>query len=414
MMTRCFYRIFTLAWLLFPALAQAEAIGTVVEVEGQASIARGSAAGMPVKIEDTVELGDLITTGPKSRLFILLADNTEWTLSENTKFRVDEYVFNPDDNTDNKARYSALEGGFHYISGLVAKKANPDVTITSVAGTIGIRGTDLMVAPDADGSVDVYVQEGAVDVSGGGATARLAQGQGTLVQRRGAAPLRPDAWKKERLPRMLGVLTLARQAEMPARIAKMQPRQVAMREKFRARAAERLQQRRGGEPGKRQQKIDQWRDKFKGGREQRLEQREEKFEKRGERRGMLDERQQKIEQLRQQYAGGGQAATPAAAAGKEAIGQRAGKMEERRETMQQQVEERKAAIADRKEQLQERRAEIGEKRAEIKDAVADKKEQLQDRRERLRAHRDKKDGDAAEADDTPEKRRWRALQNRQK
>ncbi|MDF3023645.1 MAG: toxins-related Ca2+-binding protein [Alphaproteobacteria bacterium] len=238
---RIFAAFFAVLVLLFPGLAKADTIGTVVEIEGTATISRGGGAPFALKLNDTVGMGDILATGEKSRLFVLLADNTEWTLAENSRFRVDEYLFDSEDTTSNKARYSVLQGGFRYVSGLVAKKENPDVSINSPAGTIGIRGTDITVAPDTDGSYDVYVDDGTIDVASGGGNTRLQRGQGTMIAKRGAAPLAPKDWKQGRLQRLREHLKLARGGEIRGRIQQMQPKQMELRKKLR----ERLQERKG-------------------------------------------------------------------------------------------------------------------------------------------------------------------------
>ncbi len=251
--------------IFFPATSYADPIGTVVEIEGTASVSRAGGTPFALKLDDTVELGDVLATGEKSRLFILLADNTEWTLSENSRFKVDEYVFDSEDNTSNRARYSVLQGGFRYVSGLVAKKENPDVGIDSPAGTIGIRGTDITVAPDTDGSYDVYVDDGTIDVSSGSSKTTLKRGQGTMIAKRGAAPLAAGEWKQGRLARLRDALKLKHEGSLRERIQKMQPRQMEMREKLRTK----LMQKRG--PNK---------EKLKEQREQKQELRKEKAEKR--------------------------------------------------------------------------------------------------------------------------------------
>lgn len=264
--------IFAVLVLLFTGNAHADTIGTVVEVEGAATITKAGRAAAAAKVNDTVEIGDVLSTDAKSRLFILLADNTEWTLSENTRFRVDNYTFDSEDNTDNKAGYSIIQGGFRYVSGLVAKKTNPDIIIHSPAGTIGIRGTDITVAPDTDGSYDVYVDEGAIDVNTEGGTQRLQRGQGTMVPKRGAAPLAPKDWQQGRLSRLRSALVLAREGDVRGRIRQLQPQQVKLRQKLR----EAIQQKRGPKIEEkkelRQEKLEQ--------RNPQLNERQEQFEKR--------------------------------------------------------------------------------------------------------------------------------------
>lgn len=166
-------------------------IGTVLEVQGQVTVtdATGSRAAA---LNSDIHMNDVVTTGPASHVYILLIDNTQWTLAENSKFRVDDFVFDQNDKADNMARYSVLQGAFNYVSGLVAKKANPDVNIATPVGSIGIRGTDFWGGP-IDGQYGVMVNEGRVDLTTQAGAVSVAQGQGTTVANRYSKPGRAGA-----------------------------------------------------------------------------------------------------------------------------------------------------------------------------------------------------------------------------
>ena len=175
-------------------------IGTVLEVEGAAVLqSADSKARSTVKLDDTVRLNDTIMTGPGARVFILFIDDTELTLSENTRLTVDEYVFNPDDANENKARYSILQGAFKYVSGLIAKsRKTPDVEFNTHFGTIGIRGTDFW-SGSTEGKYGVFVNDGAINVATDGGNTTVGKGLGTNILGRGEAPTKPTTWGEGRL-----------------------------------------------------------------------------------------------------------------------------------------------------------------------------------------------------------------------
>ena len=60
-------------------------------------------------------------------------------------------------------------------------------------GLITVRGTRVFAGP-SKGVIGVFVAHGVVDVSSGGATVTLRDGEGTDVARRGAKPTPPKAW----------------------------------------------------------------------------------------------------------------------------------------------------------------------------------------------------------------------------
>lgn len=206
-------------------------IGTILEVEGTATVTPQGKTATTAAVDGAIHMYDKIETGPQSRVFILFIDNTQWTLSENTKFTIDDYVYDADNNTDNKGRYSILAGAFQYISGLIAKKPNPDVKIETPAGSIGIRGTDL-TGGDVDGEYDIDVDEGAVDVTTDKGQVRVNAGEGTTVKGRQFAPSRPAKWKQERRERMRQKVALKRRELVQQRMAKTQERHQQMRERF--------------------------------------------------------------------------------------------------------------------------------------------------------------------------------------
>jgi uncharacterized repeat protein (TIGR03803 family) len=115
------------------------AIGQLIQVEGSVQV-----AGKPLAVCGSINLNDVVQTGAKSRAFILFKDGTQMTLSENSHLKIDDYVFNPSDERNNKATYSWLHGAFQYLSGLIAKRKDPQVNLETEWGNIGIRGTEFI------------------------------------------------------------------------------------------------------------------------------------------------------------------------------------------------------------------------------------------------------------------------------
>lgn len=272
MLFRCISMSFFAFLLCFAGAAYADPIGTIVEIEGTVTVTPAGGTAHAAKIKDEISMNDTVATAAGSRAFILLVDDTEWTLSENTKFKVDQYVFNPDDSNDNKARYSVLEGAFRYVSGLVAKKPTPDVSISTPVGAIGIRGTDFSAGPDAGGEYAVYVDEGAVNVRTLGGEALLNHGEGSTIRSRRDAPGRPARWDAKRMEHLRGALFLKNKAAITERRAALRTRQTELRNKMRDNFRQRREQRdQNGLQQKREQQREQMRDKW----QQRLQDRKD-------------------------------------------------------------------------------------------------------------------------------------------
>lgn len=230
-MTR-FLACLSLVFFLLPAPVQAAEpiVGTILEVEGDATVTTG---GKSVKaaIKTPVRMKDLVATGPRSRVFILFIDETEMTLSEKTKLRVDEYVFNPDNSKSDKARYSVLEGAFKYVSGMIGKKSDPDISINTSYGSLGIRGTALWGGRLKD-SYGVHVKEGRVRVKNDAGAVDVAKGQGTMVKDRKSRPSQAAPFPEEAMQFIQSTVFLAGQAALLKRISGFRGENLKLRNQF--------------------------------------------------------------------------------------------------------------------------------------------------------------------------------------
>jgi hypothetical protein len=198
-----------LALLLFMALPRAAfsagaaqnslgIIGTVVQIEGEATIAQAMEPGAirPVKPDDPVHTGDIVQTGPGGRIVVLLLDDSHFVLGENSRFRVDQYAYNDDDSSDNIARYAVLQGAFRYVSGAIDKAKNPNVKIAIPYGSIGIRAATVWGGM-LDNGYNVFVADGEATVESKRGRIRVLRNEGTAILNATAIPERAKIWEKE-------------------------------------------------------------------------------------------------------------------------------------------------------------------------------------------------------------------------
>ena len=129
-----------------------ETVGKASAVEGTANLTRNGQT-RPLQKGDEIQPNDTITTGADGRANISFPDGTAIFLAQNSNFKVEDYVYMPDEPSHNRAHYSWFDGGFSYVSGLIGKKGNPDVVIDTVYGCIGIRGTEFIGQLDATAQV---------------------------------------------------------------------------------------------------------------------------------------------------------------------------------------------------------------------------------------------------------------------
>ena len=233
-------RCFAICILVFLGLLQATAafaddsvIGTILEVEGNATVTPASGGKFFASMVDTpVHLNDVVQTSTATRVFILFIDDTRLTLGENAKLKIDNYIFDPKNNSDNKALYS-IQGAFQYVSGLIGKKENPDVNINTPVGSIGIRGTDFW-AGTLDDQYGVAVNEGRVALKTEAGEEVVNKGEGTSVRNRHSAPEHARAWSRERFQRISATVHLRRQAMVWQRIKSMKSRQKILRIRYKS------------------------------------------------------------------------------------------------------------------------------------------------------------------------------------
>ncbi|MGH6891226.1 MAG: FecR family protein [Dongiaceae bacterium] len=145
-----------LACLLpLPALAElGDAAGVTGAVQGDVAIdspARKTSIEQVASGEDVVT-GDAVNTRAKSRLQIMLLDQTAITMGENASLVIDEFVYDPD-NANAALSASVAQGAFRLVTGGVARN-NPDGTKVKLpSAVLTIRGTSTQGNCDSSGCI---------------------------------------------------------------------------------------------------------------------------------------------------------------------------------------------------------------------------------------------------------------------
>jgi len=106
---------------------------------------------------DTVVQDEVIATGYNAKTTITFIDKTILKLGENAKITIDEMVYDPANNENDKVVLRLGQGAFYFVSGKVAKQK---VTLITPTATIGIRGTELLISVKANGATTVAVTSG--------------------------------------------------------------------------------------------------------------------------------------------------------------------------------------------------------------------------------------------------------------
>jgi hypothetical protein len=155
-----------LAGALMPVAAfAATQVGVNAAVRNQVEMkSDGDAALRPAMVREPVHLGDLVVSGDKSSLQVLMLDHSVFTVGANASLTIDRFVYDPDKGTTDIAA-SVAKGAFRFMSGRLTGNAGQSAIKTPVA-VIGVRGTIVEGVVGA-GALDVMsAQPGAPSYTG--------------------------------------------------------------------------------------------------------------------------------------------------------------------------------------------------------------------------------------------------------
>jgi hypothetical protein len=170
--------VFAAAALLASAHAFADA--TLVNMRGDVRIGTN-----PAQAQQKVISGSTVTTGAGAQVTLRFEDQQQVVLNENTTFRITDYRYRAAEPRGDRAVFDLLRGALRFITGVVGAR-NPNVVQLRVPqATIGIRGTDFMVALVNPAFINVV--SGAISATNGGGA--VVFGAGSIGQVASASAL---------------------------------------------------------------------------------------------------------------------------------------------------------------------------------------------------------------------------------
>jgi len=131
-----------LLFLLVTAHAFAN-IGTIMALKGSAEIHKKTNTVLTAKSGMAVDEGDTIVTQNKTRVQIILKDDTIITVGSHSSFAFDTYFFDGSKKSTLSMRMN--RGFFRSVTGQIGKIAPERFKVKTSSATIGIRGTDFSV-----------------------------------------------------------------------------------------------------------------------------------------------------------------------------------------------------------------------------------------------------------------------------
>jgi len=129
-----------LFFLPLPSLA-AEPAGKVTAAQGEVTAAGKNGTIRSLAQDAPVFAGDIISTGPNSKVRIIFSDQGVIFLRPSSRFVIDAYQHSGSAAKD-ESKFSLVRGGFRAVTGAIGQANKDRVQIKTPVATIGIRGTD--------------------------------------------------------------------------------------------------------------------------------------------------------------------------------------------------------------------------------------------------------------------------------
>jgi hypothetical protein len=173
----------------------------VVSVQGDLSAVDASGQRRHLSEGGSLYPGDVAETAAGARAVLAFRDDSRITLGGNTRFRVDNFVFDEQNASEGRFLVSILKGSVRALTGLIGKANHRNVGFTTATATIGVRGTGVDFnctgacanepSTGTDSGLTLFTWLGSIAVTQTGQTALqiLQQGQGLFISPTGIRPV---------------------------------------------------------------------------------------------------------------------------------------------------------------------------------------------------------------------------------
>jgi hypothetical protein len=159
-----------------------QASAKLVEVKGEVSAVDPSGARRRIVTGGSVYPGDTIETAGNTHAVMAFRDESKITLGAQTRFRVDNFVFDQKNAGEGRFLASLLRGSARALTGLIAKANNRNVGFATPTATIGIRGTGFDLSFDEIRGTQLWTWLGSIEVAQGLTALQVLQaGQGLFL-----------------------------------------------------------------------------------------------------------------------------------------------------------------------------------------------------------------------------------------
>jgi len=155
---------FTSFATMLSSTASADVIGHVIlqDYRGATATPDGLPDAKEIHYQDQVSALDTVATGEGGATQMQFLDETRFDVGPNAMVKLDDFVFDPT-SAEGAGKISMAVGAFRYVGGKM--KSDENVKLVTPTATMTIRGTELVIFVGIDGTTEVNVVSGAVDVA---------------------------------------------------------------------------------------------------------------------------------------------------------------------------------------------------------------------------------------------------------
>jgi hypothetical protein len=153
--------------LALPITALADAVVTS---------ARGDvrARNLPITVNQRITSGANVTTGQDAQAVLRFDDGQSVVLNQNTEFRIVDYRYTEAAPQQDRSVFDLLRGAARFVTGAIGKRNPAAFQARAPQATIGVRGTDFMLA--IVNPLYISVIEGAIAASNAAGTVAFSAG----------------------------------------------------------------------------------------------------------------------------------------------------------------------------------------------------------------------------------------------
>lgn len=149
--------------LLLTSAAPAAIVGRFVMVTGEADLLKqGKIPGVPAKVNDGVEPGDVVRTKSRSKAQLRFIDDSVLTLAPESRIAIADYLYDQP-RGERRAVVKVFRGLVHTLVTRILNVQEPDFIMETHTASLGTRGTEwyTLLMPNF---TSAYLVHGLLDV----------------------------------------------------------------------------------------------------------------------------------------------------------------------------------------------------------------------------------------------------------